>query len=75
VLHRLETLEKEVGQSNRLEKRFDAVDRELLKNARLEGIERDIARVRESINSLAKDLKSFSVEMSARLKEGNYVAE
>ena len=45
--------------SNRLEKRFDAVDRELLQNSKLESIERDISKLRESINSLAKDLKSF----------------
>ncbi|OAQ69276.1 hypothetical protein VFPPC_14940 [Pochonia chlamydosporia 170] len=75
VLYRLESLEKEVGKSNRLEKRFDAVDRELLKNSKLEGIERDITRLRESINSLAKDLKSFSVEMSTRPQEGHYHAE
>lgn len=61
--------------SNRLEKRFDAVDRELLQNSKLESIERDISRLRESINSLAKDLKSFSMEMSTTVKEGNYVAE
>ena len=61
--------------SNRLEKRFDAVDRELLQNSKLESIERDISRVRESINSLAKDLKSFSMEMSTRVKEGSYLAE
>lgn len=61
--------------SNRLEKRFDAVDRELLQNSKLESIERDISKLRESINSLAKDLKSFSMEMSTTVKEGNYVAE
>lgn len=60
---------------NRLEKRFDTVDRQLLQNSKLEGIEKDISKLRESINSLAKDLKSFSVEMSARVKEGNHLAE
>ncbi|KAF5136283.1 hypothetical protein E5D57_000043 [Metarhizium anisopliae] len=75
ILQKLEHLEKDVGQSTRLEKRFDTVDRELSKNSRLEGIEKDIGKLRDSINSLANDLRSFSVEVNMRLKEANYPAE
>ncbi|KAF5139534.1 hypothetical protein E5D57_003330 [Metarhizium anisopliae] len=75
ILQKLEHLEKDVGQSTRLEKRFDTVDRELSNNSRLEGIEKDIGKLRDSINSLANDLRSFSVEVNMRLKEANYPAE
>lgn len=75
IFQKLDALERNAGSSTRLERRFDVVDRELSQNSKLEDIQKDIERLRESINSLAKDLKSFSVDMNMRLKEANYIAE
>jgi hypothetical protein len=52
-----------------MERRFDNVERELLKDTRLQNIEKDLSRLRESTTSLANDLKSFSFDMSSRFKD------
>lgn len=69
VLQRVENIERKLLHGNQMDKRFDNIDKELARNSRLESIEVHMAKLRESMNSLASDLKSFSEDMNARLKD------
>jgi hypothetical protein len=46
-----------------LERRFDNVDRELMRGSRMDHLEKELSKVTESIKSLAADLQSFAHEM------------
>lgn len=69
ILLKLEYVERELARNRTLENRFDKLDSELAKNNRLETIERDLKRVGDSTVSLASDLRTFSVDVTSRLKE------
>ncbi|KAI0526168.1 hypothetical protein F5B22DRAFT_641314 [Xylaria bambusicola] len=69
ILLKLEYVERELARNRTLENRFDKLDSELAKNNRLETIERDLKRVGDSTVSLATDLRTFSVDVTSRLKE------
>jgi hypothetical protein len=69
ILNRLEGIERELAKGYRMERRFDDIERAVARNGQFEKIERDLARVKESTNSLATDLKNFSVDVSSRMKD------
>ncbi|KUI65137.1 hypothetical protein VM1G_00662 [Cytospora mali] len=68
ILYRLDCLEREVAQMVRQEGRFANIEKELSKQNRLEKIETELGKVAQSTISLAKDLKSFSVDITSQIK-------
>ncbi|KAJ0123523.1 hypothetical protein J7T55_011988 [Diaporthe amygdali] len=75
VLFRIGSLEREVSSLARQERRFDQFEQELSRQNRLENVgkdlarvEREVAKVSQTISSLGAELKSFSVEITSRMK-------
>jgi len=75
VLKELRDLRREMDKHHRLDQRFDVIERELRSNSKLEGMEKNIGRLQESVSSLAVDLKSFSTDIQATIKEPGYGSE
>ena len=75
VLNVLRDLRREMDKNHRLDQRFDAIERELRSNSKLEGMEKKVGRLQESVSSLAEDLKSFSTDIQATIKEPDYGSE
>lgn len=75
VLKELRDLRREVDKHHRLEQRFDAIERELRNNFKLELMDKTVGKLQESVNCLASDLKSFSRDIQATIKEPDYGSE
>ncbi|KAK4108374.1 hypothetical protein N656DRAFT_784123 [Canariomyces notabilis] len=68
---KIETLLHELIRNSRLERRLDRLDRDQERDGRLETVKKDITRISEisgkileSTNTLAADLKSFSMDVT-----------
>lgn len=73
---KLESLTLELIRSGRLERRLDRLDKDQERDSRLEGVRSEVSKISEfagkimeSTNTLATDLKNFSVDVSGHLKE------
>lgn len=66
----------ELVRSGRVERRLDRLERDQERDVRLETVKKDVAKISEisgkileSTNTLAADLKNFSVDVGEHLKE------
>ena len=73
---KIDTLMNELVRSARLERRLDRLERDQERDVRLEVVKKDVAslfeisgKILESTNTLAADLKSFSLDVGEHLKE------
>lgn len=68
-MRRIEGLEREISRLSDHDHRFSTIDRELWRSCRLEKIDKDVTKAMENTNKLAIDMKNFSLDMAARIKQ------
>ncbi|CAN8099329.1 unnamed protein product [Discula destructiva] len=69
LVFKVEYLSRKVACLTSHERRFDNIDRELMRQGRLERIEQDMGKLLQNTSTLNADLKGFSMSLASRIKQ------